>query len=106
MSESFDVVVIGGGTAGLVTASGTAVPPVDGLAEAGFLDHASFLAQDDFPKSLLILGGGYIGIEFAQIFRRFGCAVTVVEMLDDIVQKEDHEVIAAVREIIGNEDIA
>jgi pyruvate/2-oxoglutarate dehydrogenase complex dihydrolipoamide dehydrogenase (E3) component len=90
----------------IATGSRTAVPPVEGLAESGFLDHASFLDRDEFPASLLILGGGYIGIEFAQIFRRFGCDVTVVEMLDDCVNKEDHEVIARVRQLVDEEGIA
>jgi pyruvate/2-oxoglutarate dehydrogenase complex dihydrolipoamide dehydrogenase (E3) component len=89
----------------IATGSRTAVTPIDGLAEAGFLDHASFLDRDEFPRSLLILGGGYIGIEFAQILRRFGCEVTVVEALDEIVNKEDHEVIARVRQILGSEGI-
>jgi len=89
----------------LATGSRTAVPPVDGLAEHGFLDHVSFLAQDAFPASLIILGGGAIGIEFAQIFRRFGCEVTVVEMSDEIINKEDAEVIAAVRQILTGEGI-
>jgi pyruvate/2-oxoglutarate dehydrogenase complex dihydrolipoamide dehydrogenase (E3) component len=88
----------------LATGSRTAVPPVEGLAEAGFLDHASFLERDAFPRSLLILGGGYIGIEFAQIFRRFGCEVTVVE-LGDIINKEDGEVIARIRALLENEGI-
>src|SRR5258707_520748 len=69
----------------IATGSRTAVPPVEGLAEHGFLDHASFLAQDEFPRSLLILGGGAIGIEFAPIFRRFGCEGRVVRMVDDIL---------------------
>ncbi|HJW94764.1 MAG TPA: FAD-dependent oxidoreductase [Thermoanaerobaculia bacterium] len=90
----------------IATGSRTAVPPVAGLEDAGFIDHATFLQRDEFPRSLLILGGGYIGIEFAQLFRRFGCAVTVVEMLDEIVNKEDHEVIARVRQILGDEGIA
>ena len=89
----------------IATGSRTAVPPIDGLAEHGFLDHVSFLAQDGFPRSLLILGGGYIGIEFAQIFRRFGSEVVVVEMLDDIVNKEDAEVIEAVRAMLVEEGI-
>jgi pyruvate/2-oxoglutarate dehydrogenase complex dihydrolipoamide dehydrogenase (E3) component len=89
----------------IATGSRTAVPPVEGLADTGFLDHASFLDRDELPASLLILGGGYIGIEFAQIFRRFGCDVTVVEMLDDIVNKEDHEVIARVRQVVDEEGI-
>lgn len=89
----------------LATGSRTAVPPVDGLQEAGFLDHASFLAQDAFPGSVLILGGGYIGIEFAQIFARFGARVTVVEMLDEIINKEDAAIITRVREILAEEKI-
>src|SRR5207248_6847522 len=70
----------------IATGSRTSVPPVEGLKENGFIDHVSFLKQNSFPASLLILGGGYIGIEFAQIFRRFGCEVTVVEMGDEIIQ--------------------
>jgi pyruvate/2-oxoglutarate dehydrogenase complex dihydrolipoamide dehydrogenase (E3) component len=89
----------------IATGTRTAVPPVEGLADNGFLDHVSFLNQDSFPASLLILGGGYIGIEFAQIFRRFGSEVVVVEMLDEIINKEDHDVIARLRRILGDEGI-
>ncbi len=89
----------------LATGTRTAVPPVEGLTEHGFLDHASFLEQDAFPGSLLILGGGYIGIEFAQIFRRFGSDVVVVEMLDEIVNKEDAAVIASLRKILIEEGL-
>jgi len=89
----------------IATGSRTSVPPIEGLAEAGYLDHASFLDRDELPPSLLILGGGYIGIEFAQLFRRFGTAVTVVEMLEEIVNKEDAEVITRVRELLREEGI-
>ena len=89
----------------IATGARTAVPPIDGLREHGFLDHASFLQQNDFPRSLLILGGGYIGIEFAQLFARFGSRVTVVEMLDEIINKEDADVIARVRQILESEGI-
>ena len=89
----------------IATGSRTAVPPVDGLAEHGYLDHASFLDQDEFPRSLLILGGGAIGIEFAQLFRRFGCDVVVVEMADEIISKEDADVIAAVRQLLRDEGV-
>ena len=89
----------------LATGARTSVPPVEGLKESGFLDHVSFLNQDEFPASLLILGGGYIGIEFAQLFARFGVKVTVVEMLDEIVNKEDADVIARVRQILRDEGI-
>jgi pyruvate/2-oxoglutarate dehydrogenase complex dihydrolipoamide dehydrogenase (E3) component len=89
----------------IATGSRTAIPPIDGLKESGFIDHVSFLKQKSFPRSILILGGGYIGIEFAQIFRRLGSQVVVVEMLDDIVNKEDPEVIAAVRQLLREEGI-
>ncbi len=89
----------------IATGSRTAVPPVDGLEEHGYLDHATFLDRDDFPHSLVILGGGAIGIEFAQMFRRFGCDVVVVEMLDEIINKEDADVVAAVRAILKEEGI-
>ena len=89
----------------VATGARTAVPPVEGLKENGFLDHVSFLNQDAFPASLLILGGGYIGIEFAQLFARFGARVTVVEMLDEIINKEDPEVIARVRKILAEEGV-
>lgn len=88
----------------VATGSRTAVPPIEGL--DSFLDHATFLAQDDFPRSLLILGGGAIGIELAQMFRRFGCEVVVVEMADDILAKEDRDVIDAVRRMLADEGIA
>jgi pyruvate/2-oxoglutarate dehydrogenase complex dihydrolipoamide dehydrogenase (E3) component len=89
----------------IATGTRTAIPPIEGLAEHGFLDHRTFLDQNEFPPSLVILGGGAIGIEFAQMFRRFGCEVTVVEMADEIINKEDGDVIAAVREILRQENI-
>ena len=89
----------------IATGARTSIPPVEGLKESGFLDHVSFLNQDDIPPSMLILGGGYIGIEFAQMFSRFGSRVTVVEMLDEIINKEDADVIARVRELLTVEGI-
>lgn len=89
----------------IATGSRTAVPPVPGLAESGYLDHASLLRRDEFPRSTIILGGGYIGIEFAQILRRFGCEVTVVEMSDRITPQEDDDAVAAVRAILTDEGV-
>ncbi|HEX8620166.1 MAG TPA: FAD-dependent oxidoreductase [Thermoanaerobaculia bacterium] len=87
----------------IATGARTALPPVEGLQETGFLDHASFLEQDAFPPSILILGGGYIGIEFAQIFARFGSLVTVVEARGEIIEREDADVIARVRDVLSVE---
>lgn len=89
----------------IATGARTSVPPIPGLAESGYLDHVSFLEQNAFPASVLILGGGYIGIEFAQMFARFGSRVTVVEMLDEIINKEDAEIITGVREVLAAEGI-
>src|SRR6266852_1703814 len=89
----------------LATGARTSVPPIEGLKEAKFLDHRTFLEQDNFPPSVLVLGGGYIGIEFAQMFSRFGSKVTVVEMLDEIINKEDPEIISRVRKLLADEGI-
>lgn len=89
----------------IATGTRTSIPPVEGLAENGFLDHVSFLNQDSFPSSLLILGGGPIGIEFSQILRRFGCEVVIVQRRDEIITKEDDDVIARIRRILGDEGI-
>jgi pyruvate/2-oxoglutarate dehydrogenase complex dihydrolipoamide dehydrogenase (E3) component len=87
----------------IATGAHTSIPPVDGLTD--YLDHVSFLNQDEFPAHVLVLGGGYIGIEFAQVFARFGSRVTVVEMFDEIIGKEDAEIIARVREVLVGEGI-
>jgi pyruvate/2-oxoglutarate dehydrogenase complex dihydrolipoamide dehydrogenase (E3) component len=89
----------------IATGTRTAVPPIEGLKEIGYLDHASFLNQDEFPSSLLILGGGAIGIEFAQMFRRFGSEVVVVEMGEEIIHTEDADVIACVRRMLTDEGV-
>jgi pyruvate/2-oxoglutarate dehydrogenase complex dihydrolipoamide dehydrogenase (E3) component len=89
----------------IATGSRTAVPPIPGLAETGFLDHASFLQHDSFPRIVVILGGGAIGIEFAQLLRRFGAEVIVVELAADIISREDADAIAAIRELLNQEAI-
>ena len=89
----------------IATGSRTAVPPIDGLEKAGFIDHVSFLKRDSFPESVLILGGGPIGVEFAQMLCRFGTAVVIVEMADEILPKEDPDVVVRVRELLRDEGI-
>ncbi|HEX7708734.1 MAG TPA: FAD-dependent oxidoreductase [Thermoanaerobaculia bacterium] len=89
----------------IATGARTNVPPVEGLQEAGFLDHASFLEQDAIPPSILVLGGGAIGIEFAQMFSRFGSRVTVVEAAPEILLKEDAEMVERVRNVLTAERI-
>jgi pyruvate/2-oxoglutarate dehydrogenase complex dihydrolipoamide dehydrogenase (E3) component len=89
----------------IATGSRTAIPPIEGLEEAGYVDHVTFLERNEFPASILILGGGPIGIEFAQILRRLGCAITVVETSEHIIHKEDAEVVARVRAFLLHEGV-
>jgi pyruvate/2-oxoglutarate dehydrogenase complex dihydrolipoamide dehydrogenase (E3) component len=81
------------------------VPDFPGLAEVDFLTNSSMMAVDFLPKHLLIVGGSYIGLEFGQMFRRFGSEVTIVEMGPRLVQHEDEDVSTAIREIVEAEGI-
>lgn len=89
----------------VATGSRTAIPPVQGLESSRYIDHRSFLEQDELPRSVIILGGGAIGIEFAQIFRRLGSSVTVVEKGESIIPREDDDVIAGVRAVLESEGV-
>jgi pyruvate/2-oxoglutarate dehydrogenase complex dihydrolipoamide dehydrogenase (E3) component len=60
---------------------------------------------DFLPEHLVIVGGGYVGLEFAQMYRRFGSAVTVIEMQARLIAREDEDVSAAVAEILEHEGI-
>jgi pyruvate/2-oxoglutarate dehydrogenase complex dihydrolipoamide dehydrogenase (E3) component len=81
------------------------VPNVPGLVESGFLTHVEALELDRVPDHLLILGGGYVGLEFAQAMRRFGSRVTVVEQGAQFVAREDTDVSAALLELFKDEGI-
>jgi pyruvate/2-oxoglutarate dehydrogenase complex dihydrolipoamide dehydrogenase (E3) component len=82
------------------------VPDMTGLAEVPYLTNASMMAVDFLPEHLIVIGGSYIGLEFAQMYRRFGSRVTVVEMGPRIVAREDEDVSAAVQTILETEGIA
>jgi pyruvate/2-oxoglutarate dehydrogenase complex dihydrolipoamide dehydrogenase (E3) component len=73
------------------------IPPVPGLAEAGFLDNTTVMTLRERPGHLVVLGGGYIGCEFAQMLRRFGSDVTVVESMDRLLAQEEPETSAALQ---------
>ena len=81
------------------------IPPVPGLDKVPYLTNSSMMEIDFLPRHLLIVGGGYIGIEFAQMYRRFGSKVTIVEMAPRLMQREDEDVSQGVREILEAEDI-
>jgi pyruvate/2-oxoglutarate dehydrogenase complex dihydrolipoamide dehydrogenase (E3) component len=81
------------------------IPDLPGLAEVSYLTNSSMMGVDFLPRHLLIVGGSYIGLEFGQMFRRFGSEVTIVEMGPRLVQREDEDVSAAIREILEAEGI-
>jgi mercuric reductase len=73
----------------IATGSRTAVPPISGLDTVPWLDHIGLLEVDELPQSLLVLGGGAVGLEFAQAFARFGSRVTLVQSNDRIAPRSD-----------------
>ena len=82
-----------------------AVPPIPGLDRVNYLTNVSMLDIDFLPPHLLIVGGSYIGLEFAQMYRRFGSEVTVIEMGPRLIQREDEDVSAAVLDILEKEGV-
>ncbi len=91
----------------VVLATGTrpAMPPIPGLAEAGALDSTSVMELERLPASMLVIGGGSIGLELGQAFRRFGVKVVVVEALDRILPAEDAEVSLALARALAQDDV-
>jgi pyruvate/2-oxoglutarate dehydrogenase complex dihydrolipoamide dehydrogenase (E3) component len=79
---------------------------IEGLAGVSYLTNTGMMGVDFLPKHLLIVGGSYVGLEFAQMYRRFGCAVTVIEMGSRLIAREDEEVSATIRAILEAEGIA
>ena len=82
-----------------------AVPPLPGVDRVPYLTNTSLLALDRLPEHLIIIGGSYIGLEFAQMYRRFGAEVTIVEKEQRLVAREDEDVSQAIREILEGEGI-
>jgi len=81
------------------------MPKMPGLEQIKFFNNSSLMEIDFVPKHLIVVGGSYIGLEFGQMFRRFGSEVTIIEMGQRLVRREDQDVSAAVHEIIGRERI-
>jgi pyruvate/2-oxoglutarate dehydrogenase complex dihydrolipoamide dehydrogenase (E3) component len=81
------------------------VPEIPGLGDVPYLTNSSMMEVDFLPEHLLVVGGSYIGLEFAQAYRRFGSRVTVVEAADRLISREDEDVSNAVREILEGEGI-
>jgi pyruvate/2-oxoglutarate dehydrogenase complex dihydrolipoamide dehydrogenase (E3) component len=80
-------------------------PPIPGLDEVGYLTNSSIMDVDFLPPHLIVLGGSYIGLEFAQTYRRFGSEVSVIELAPHLIAREDEDVSSAVAEILQGEGI-
>jgi pyruvate/2-oxoglutarate dehydrogenase complex dihydrolipoamide dehydrogenase (E3) component len=81
------------------------VPPIKGINDVPFLTNSSMMDVDFLPEHLVIVGGSYVGLEFAQMYRRFGSEVTIIEMGPRLIGREDEDVSAEVRDILERDGI-
>ena len=81
------------------------IPPIPGLDGVEYLTSTSMLEVDFLPEHLIVVGGSYIGLEFSQMYRRFGSKVTIIEMGPRLIPRDDEDVSEAVREILANEGV-
>jgi pyruvate/2-oxoglutarate dehydrogenase complex dihydrolipoamide dehydrogenase (E3) component len=89
----------------LNTGGRASVPDLPGIDTVDFLTNSSMMDLDILPRHLVVVGGSYISLEFAQMFRRFGSEVTVIEKGDRLIGREDEDVSAAIKSILENEGI-
>ncbi len=82
------------------------VPEMPGIGDVAFLTNTSILTLDEVPQHLIVVGGSYVGLEFAQMYRRFGAQVTIVEKGPRLIGREDDDVSQEVRSILEREGIA
>ncbi len=82
------------------------LPHIAGLDEVPYLDSTTAMELRELPTHLLIVGGGYIGVEFAQMYRRFGSRVTVVQRADQVLPQEDADIADALKGVLEKEGIA
>lgn len=87
------------------TGSHPAIPDIEGLNETEYYTSTSLLKLQQLPEHLLIIGGGYVGLEFGQMYRRFGSRVTIVEHNDRLLPKEDEDIAAEVLKFLQEEKI-
>ena len=93
--------------ANVIVSTGTraALEAIPGLTEAQPLTHIEALELDEIPQHLLVIGGGYVGVELCQAMRRFGSKVTVIDRNERLMSKEDPDVCEALRSLLADEDI-
>jgi pyruvate/2-oxoglutarate dehydrogenase complex dihydrolipoamide dehydrogenase (E3) component len=81
------------------------IPSIPGIDRVPYLDNSSMMAVDFLPSHLVILGGSYIGLEFGQMYRRFGSEVTIIQRNEQLAPREDPDISQAIREILEDEGI-
>ena len=81
------------------------IPPIEGLDSVAYLTSTSIMELEEVPEHLLVLGGGYIGLEFGQMFRRFGAKVTIVQRGGQLLPREDKDVADKVADILREDGI-
>ncbi|MGC9358448.1 MAG: FAD-dependent oxidoreductase, partial [Anaerolineae bacterium] len=81
------------------------IPPIEGLDEIPYLNSTTIMELAEVPEHLLVMGGGYVGLEFGQMFRRFGSEVTIVQRGGQVLSREDTDVAEAVMEILREDGI-
>ena len=82
------------------------MPDLPGIRDVSFLTNSSMLALDRVPEHLVVVGGSYVGLEFGQMYRRFGARVTIVEKSPRLVAREDEDVSEAIRGILEGEGVS
>ncbi len=80
-------------------------PVITGLENVNYLDSSSIMELDEVPEHLIILGGGYIALEFGQMFRRFGSEVTILQHTDQLLDREDDDVAGGIQKILEEDGI-
>lgn len=96
---------IEGGNIYLNVGTRPSAPPIAGLDETDWMDSARLLEMKELPSHLLIIGGGYIGVEFGQVFRRFGAEVTIIQRSNQLMPFEDKDVADSVLEALKDEGV-
>lgn len=82
-----------------------AVPDIPGIGDVPYMTNSQMMELDQVPEHLIVVGGSYIGLEFAQMYRRFGARVTVIEKFPKLLPREDEDVVAEIRAILEREGV-
>jgi pyruvate/2-oxoglutarate dehydrogenase complex dihydrolipoamide dehydrogenase (E3) component len=96
---------IAGGNIYINTGTRPFAPPINGLDSVPWMDSARLLALEELPEHLVIIGGGYIGVEFSQIYRRFGSDVTLIQRSAQLMPGEDEDVASAIQDFLEKEGV-